>query len=161
MNEGLAHGGRVEASAETLRGALQGHYEVAGGNAPGRLTRKPSDPEGVVEARLKALCIVAASFSYDPFRVGRGEVASFRGRCPRLLYESPSGILRKHVPSVFSKKCGTCSVQSGGCRRREQALDLVEHTRRRPPLLFQDLLAALAQSLGSGAAAKQLQHGFG
>ena len=91
MNGGFTHGGPVESNVETLRRALQGHDIVAGGNAPGRLTRRPPEPEGVVEARVNVLCPVASSYVFDPFRVGRGGVAGYRGRCPRLLYESPSG----------------------------------------------------------------------
>ena len=94
MNEGFALSRPVEANVKTRRRALQGHHIVAGGNAPGKLARKPTDPEGVAEARVKALCLVAISFLFDPFRVGHDEVAFFRGRCPRLLYESPSGIRR-------------------------------------------------------------------
>jgi hypothetical protein len=39
----------VAASGRTVSYALQGHHMLAGGNAPGgRLTRKLTDPEGVV-----------------------------------------------------------------------------------------------------------------
>jgi len=34
----------------------------------------------------------------DPFRVKPTGVPAFRGRCPRLLYESPSGIRGHHDP---------------------------------------------------------------
>jgi len=100
MNGGFTHGGPVESNVETLRRALQGHNIVAGGNAPGRLTRRPPDPEGVVEARVNVSCPVASLYLFDPFRVGRGGVAGYRWRCLRLLYESPSGIPRKPIPQV-------------------------------------------------------------
>src|SRR5208337_1900352 len=37
--------------------------------------------------------MAATTFLFDPFRVMRRGYARFRGRCPRLLYESLSGIL--------------------------------------------------------------------
>jgi hypothetical protein len=42
------HSKYVVSSARTGSYALQGHHILAGGNAPGRLTRKLTDPEGVV-----------------------------------------------------------------------------------------------------------------
>jgi hypothetical protein len=38
----------VASSGQTVSDALQGRHMLAGGNAPGRLTRKLTDPEGVV-----------------------------------------------------------------------------------------------------------------
>ena len=82
MKEGFAHSRPVEANVKTRRRALQGHHIVAGGNAPGKLVRKPTDPGGVAEARAKALCLVAISFLFDPFRVGHDESPFSGGVAP-------------------------------------------------------------------------------
>jgi hypothetical protein len=62
------------------------------GQRPRKTDRKSADPVGVAWTRTEAPSTVAGSLSCDPFRVGPAGVAPFRGRCPPLLYPSPSGI---------------------------------------------------------------------
>ena len=52
----------------------------------------------------------------DPSRVGSCGVASFRGRCPRLLYPSPSGIRfpALYIPGMRSASDAACVVASLG-----------------------------------------------
>jgi len=84
--------------------ALKGHNVVAGGNAPGTATRKPVDPGGVAQAPTEAPCRAAARFSLDPFRVVGFVGARSRGRCPRLLYRTPSGTLSVSITLAVQRK---------------------------------------------------------
>ncbi len=71
--------------------ALKGHEKVAGGNAPGTVRGKPTDPGRVVYAPMHAPSVGRAF--YSTLSGSDSCPARFRGRCPRLLYESPTGIL--------------------------------------------------------------------
>ena len=46
----------------------------------------------------------ATEFLFDPFRVAPGPYARVRGRCPRLLYQSPSGILSVPIAAGVQRK---------------------------------------------------------
>ena len=56
----------LKPKARPLWRALQGRHIVAGGNAPGRLTRKATHPERVVKVRAEAPSRVVRLFSFAP-----------------------------------------------------------------------------------------------
>ncbi len=84
---------RIEGRGNASSLALQGRNLIAGGNAPGnrqiyarpRRGRTNSGRDGANLVRLRGI---------DPFKVGTSVGRAFRGRCPRLLYASPAGIIR-------------------------------------------------------------------
>jgi len=60
------------------------------GNAPGTVTRKPTDPGRAVQPRIHTGSLERGI--YSTLSGSDSCPARFRGRCPRLLYESPAGI---------------------------------------------------------------------
>ena len=92
----------------TLSGSSRPRCVLSGGNAPGKRSETAPTLKGSNWATQRmAFTISAPAFLrqplfrapvIDPFRVKPTGVPAFRGRCPRLLYESPSGIRGHHDP---------------------------------------------------------------
>ncbi len=89
-----------------VRRALQGHYIVAGGNAPGRLTRKPTDPGGVVETWVEAPSTVTTSL-LRPFQGRAWWARPFPGALPPATLSIPFGDSQNiHTPPCPARNVG-------------------------------------------------------
>jgi hypothetical protein len=94
MSEDFPQGGSLEAKAETRPPCPGGAPYSSRGQRPRKVRRSFPDPARV-ESRWRRAGLASRKLdSYDPFRAGPRGGRVFRGRRPRLLYQSPSGIVR-------------------------------------------------------------------
>ena len=122
--------------------ALQGRHLVAGGNAPGTVANTPRDPERVGLMPRAAHCL-------RPLQGRDLSCDRFRGRCPRLLNPSPSGISRGPCPATSARN--QSRGRSLACNR--------ETCKERSLLPLFPLSGTGLLDVGTAGSASKLAHG--
>jgi hypothetical protein len=122
MNEDFPQGGSLDAKAETRPPCPGGAPYSSRGQRPREgAAFVPRPCKGRIPVASRRSCVPQVRL-IRPFQ-GRASWGGrvFRGRCPRLLYQSPAGILRIPRPPISSEKCGTCSGSWQGGERESRS----------------------------------------